>query len=119
MSNEIFVIMSGKLEANTSLKEVRLPRPGSISLNSLLVSVEEDGELSVPVVARDEVAEELLGYKKGDIINFLGTINDSIKNYDGTFMPAVGYTILLIDHDGGFTGEAREYLTTILKKRKG
>ena len=123
MTNEIFVIMSGKLEAGTSLKEVRLPRPGYISLNSLLIVVEdekeEEKELSVQIVARDEVAEEMLRYNKGDRIYFVGTLNDTIKNYDGTFLPAVGYTVLAIDHNNEFTDEAREYLAALVEKRKG
>ena len=118
MINEIFVIMSGKLETTPFLKEVRLPRPGYIALNSLIISVEDEKETSVPIVARDEIAEEMLRYKKGDEIRFLGTINDSIKNYDGTFLPALGYTVLAIDHNGEFTDEAREYLAALLEKRK-
>jgi len=118
MLNEIFVIMSGKLEANASLKEVRLPRPGYISLNSLLISIEDEKELSVQIVAHDEAAEEMLRYKKGDRICFLGTINDSVKNYDGTFLPAIGYTILAIDHNGEFADEARKYLAKLLEKKR-
>lgn len=91
----------GKLESEPTLTPAFNEQ--RFMLKNHLITERDDGtehEARVPIVAWDEVAEEIMKYHKNDTVHLLCEASDSSMNVCGTAVIVMGFRALMVDHSG-------------------
>lgn len=114
--SEMLNIIAGRLETKPTLIPAFKNR---FVIKNYVITEGDEGEARearVPIVAWDEVAEEMLSYDKDDKIYLLCVPNDSMIQVQGNVVSILGYKVLKIDHDRKISLEVNKRIMEILNR---
>lgn len=113
--SEMLNLIAGRLEIQPVLTPAFKGR--FVTKNYLLTEGDEGDtrDARVPVVAWDNIAEEMMGYKKGDLVHLLCVPTDSMMQVNGNVVSVLGFRVLKIDHNQKILLEVNKKIMEILE----
>lgn len=113
--SEMLNMVVGRLEKEP---EIVPTYKGRFMLRNYIITEGDDGDeqdARIPIIAWENIAEEIADYKKGDLIHLLCVPTDHMVQVDDSFLPTLGFKVILVDHERKIAHEVNKRIIEMLK----